>query len=166
MSDYPIQGALTSFDEIYNRFLGKVTDDMYLEWTIEDTQRDLQNILLDALPGFEFPRFPIYEYSLEEEKFGSHLTPEEVEILALLMMRSWLQRQIASIEHIRMKYSSADFKMTSQANHLAKLLELKKEIERQCHHAQRLYKRRKLIDNNGSYTSNWSSIMESSTFDG
>nr|DAP43379.1 MAG TPA: hypothetical protein [Caudoviricetes sp.] len=29
-----------------------------------------------------------------------------------------------------MKYSGSDFKMTSQANHLAKLMELKREAER------------------------------------
>jgi division protein CdvB (Snf7/Vps24/ESCRT-III family) len=46
-----------------------------------------------------------------------------------------------------MKYSGTDFKMTSQANHLAKLLALQKEIERQSLHMQRLYKRRKLSSN-------------------
>jgi hypothetical protein len=52
-----------------------------------------------------------------------------------------------------MKYSGADFKMTSQANHLAKLLTLQNETRRQSHHMQRLYKRRKVSD--GMYKSNW-----------
>lgn len=60
----------------------------------------------------------------------------------------------------------ADWKSTSQANHLSKLIELKKEAERQAHHMQRLYKRRKLINNEGSIKSNWSTLMETSTFDG
>jgi hypothetical protein len=34
-----------------------------------------------------------------------------------------------------MKYSGADFKMTSQANHLAKLLNLKAENHREIIHA-------------------------------
>jgi hypothetical protein len=29
---------------------------MYMELTPEDTIKDLQNLLVDALPGFEFPR--------------------------------------------------------------------------------------------------------------
>lgn len=165
MSEYPIQGNPTSFEEIYDRFLGKITDDMYLEWTPEDTLKDMKNILLDAIPGFEFPRFPLYDYDPNAEAFGCHLTSEEVNILALLMYNTWLQRQVASVENTRMKYSGSDFKMTSQANHLAKLIELKKEAERQAHHMQRLYKRRKLIDNKGSTKSNWSTLMESSTFD-
>nr|DAU68784.1 MAG TPA: hypothetical protein [Caudoviricetes sp.] len=31
----------TLFSAVYNRFLNKVTDDMYLELTPEDTLRDL-----------------------------------------------------------------------------------------------------------------------------
>lgn len=163
---YPIYGDPTSFEEIYDKFLGKITDDMYMEWTKEDTQQDLKNILMDAIPGFEFPRFPLYDYDEYAEEYNVHLTPEEINILALLMYNAWLQRQVASIEHTRMKYSGSDFKMTSQANHLAKLLELKKEAERQAHHMQRLYKRRKMIDNDGSIKSNWSTLMENSALDG
>lgn len=165
MNKYPIQGDPTSFEEIYDRFLGKITDDMYMEFTPEDTKQDLKNILMDAIPGFEFPRFPLYDFDEDLEEFGSHLTSEEINIFALLMLNVWLQRQITSIEHTRMKYSGSDFKMTSQANHLAKLVELKKETERQAHHMQRLYKRRKIIDENGSIKSNWSTLMERSTFD-
>lgn len=163
---YPIQGDSTPFEDIYNRFFGKITDDMYMEWTEEDTKKDLLNILLDAIPGFEFPRFPLYDYDVNGETFNCHLTSEEINILALLMYNTWLQRQVASVEQTRMKYSGSDFKMTSQANHLAKLMELKKEAERQAHHMQRLYKRRKMIDNNGSIKSNWSILRETSTFDG
>lgn len=166
MSEYPIQGEPTSFQDIYDRFLGKITDDMYLEWTEEDTLNDMENILIDAIPGFEFPRFPLYDFDVDSQTFGSHLTSEEINILAILMYNTWLQRQVASIEQTRMKYSGSDFKMTSQANHLAKLIELKKEAERQDRHMQRLYKRRKLIDNKGSIKSNWSTLMEKSTFDG
>lgn len=163
---YPIQGEPTPFEDIYDRFFGKITDDMYMEWTEEDTKKDLKNILIDAIPGFEFPRFPLYDFDIDAETFNCHLTSEEINIFALLMYNTWLQRQVASVEQTRMKYSGSDFKMTSQANHLAKLMELKKEAERQSHHMQRLYKRRKIIDKNGSIKSNWSTLRETSTFDG
>lgn len=163
---YPIQGEPTPFENIYDRFFGKITDDMYMEWTEEDTKKDLKNILIDAIPGFEFPRFPLYDFDIDAETFNCHLTSEEINIFALLMYNTWLQRQVASVEQTRMKYSGSDFKMTSQANHLAKLMELKKEAERQSHHMQRLYKRRKIIDKDGSIKSNWSTLRETSTFDG
>ena len=54
--------------------------------------------------------------------------------------------------------------MTSQANHLAKLLSLLKEIQRQSHHMQRLYKRRKIADG-GQYQSNWSVLGTNSAID-
>lgn len=163
---YPIQGEPTPFEDIYDRFFGKITDDMYMEWTEEDTKKDLKNILIDAIPGFEFPRFPLYDFNIDAETFNCHLTSEEINIFALLMYNTWLQRQVASVEQTRMKYSGSDFKMTSQANHLAKLMELKKEAERQSHHMQRLYKRRRIIDKDGSIKSNWSTLRETSTFDG
>ena len=79
------------------------------------------------------------------------------------MKESWVQRQVTSIENTRMKYSGSDFKMTSQANHLAKLLNLLEESRRDSFHMQRLYKRRKL--DKGIYKSNWSSLQEVSALD-
>ena len=192
--------AETQFSAVYNRFLGQITDDLYLELTPEDTLRDLQNLLINAIPGFEFPRKNLYDYtievreigedeltpddfvlgtvwgSLDEEellevphvlvdksRFNMELTPEEINILALLMKQGWVQRQVTSIENTRMKYSGADFKMTSQANHLAKLLVLLDESRRDSFHMQRLYKRRKLAAS--GYESNWSSLMENSALD-
>ena len=152
---------LTQFSSVYNRFLGKITDDMYMELTPEDTVKDLRNLLIDAVPNFEFPRKSLEYVIVDDENetdssyFMSELSSEEINILALLMMNSWLQRQVTTIENIRMKYSGTDFKMTSQANHLGKLLTLQAETQRQSHHMQRLYKRRK-ADADGNISSNWS----------
>ena len=189
----------TQFAAIYNRFLGKITDDMYMELTPQDTIRDLQNLLIDAIPGFEFPRKNLMDYEIKTEivredlvtkddfvigllwddlsrndpdpavpdcvversHFNVDLTSEEINILALLMKQGWVQRQVSSIENTRMKYSSSDFKMTSQANHLQKLLALLSEAQRESFHMQRLYKRRKL-DDNGVYQSNWSCLRDRS----
>lgn len=183
----------TPFASVYNRFLEKVTDDMYIEFTVQDTIKDLQNLLVDAIPGFEFPRKNLYDYEIKTEiiredtvlptdfilgvvwnelpddneiqvpdviversSFAADLTSEEINILALLMKQAWIQRQVASIENTRMKYTGTDFKMTSQANHLAKLLNLLEEAQRESFHMQRLYKRRKISAEDGSYKSTWS----------
>jgi hypothetical protein len=58
-----------------------------------------------------------------------------------------------------MKYSGSDFKFTSQANHMSKILTLKKDYEREGFHLQRLYKRR-LKDDKGIMRSTMGSIME------
>lgn len=163
----------TPFTQVYNRFLGKITDDMYMELTPEDTLRDLRNLLIDAIPGFEFPRKNLLDYSLdtttsnaleETSSFAEELSSEEVNILAILMMINWTQRQVTSIENTRMKFSGSDFKFTSQANHLSKLLNLLAETQRQSHHMQRLYKRRR-FDDEGKYESNWSVLRDISALD-
>jgi len=58
------------------------------------------------------------------------------------MIVEWLSQQLASVENTRMKYGGSDFKFTSQANHMQKLLQQKKDYEREGFHLQRLYKRR------------------------
>lgn len=171
---------------------------MYLELTPEDTIKDLQNLLIDAIPGFEFPRKDLYSYTISLEEvleedlvsddfilgttwsdlteelqtptvivdrsyFNVELSSEEINILALLMKQGWVQRQVTSIENTRMKYSGSDFKFTSQANHLSKLMNLLTESQRDSFHMQRLYKRRKLED--GVYKSNWSILLEDSALD-
>ncbi len=178
---------------------------MYVELTPEDTLRDLQTLLLDALPGFEFPRCNLSDYTIntvvkprsevtdgdfvlgivwhelegdnfdldnmlandqeemvlvENSVFNFELTSEEINIIAILMMQAWVQRQVTSIENTRMKYSGSDFKMTSQANHLQKLMGLLNECKTQSIHMQRLYKRRRMIRDTGTsydgmYRSNW-----------
>ena len=75
------------------------------------------------------------------------------------MIVEWLGQQLASVENTRMKYSGTDFKFTSQANHMQKLLTLKKDYEREGFHLQRLYKRRK-ADENGIMRSTMNMIME------
>lgn len=152
---------MTSFETIYDRFYGKITDDMYLEWTIEDTAADMKNILLDALPGFEFPRFSLFNYNVETNTFAEDLTSEEIDIIANLMVLTWLHRQITTIELVRMKYTGSDFKLTSQANHLSKLILLKEQLRQNTNHLQRLYKRRKL-NPDGTISSNWASFSEES----
>ena len=176
----------TPFSIIYDSFLSKITDDMYMELTELDTFRMLEELLLSAIQKFEFPRFDITDYELsyvddvqtydgvesnDEEVdaiiydggyFNNHkLTFEEINILSSYMIVEWLGQQLASVENTRMKYSGSDFKFTSQANHMQKLLALKTDYEREGFHLQRLYKRR-LQDENGIMRSTFGSIMEES----
>ena len=67
---------MTPFSVIINKFLGKITDDMYMELTYEDTIRDAKQILLDAIPYFEFPRFQLYAFDEEKETYKINLTDE------------------------------------------------------------------------------------------
>ena len=156
----------TSFALVYDSFLSKITDDMYLELTELDTFRMLEELLLSAIEKFEFPRINLLDYEVLEVAdeityngaesnhqdvialiyeggyFNNYLTHEQINILAIYMAVEWFSQQLASIQNTRMKYSGSDFKFTSQANHMAKILQLKKDYQREGFHMQRLYKRR------------------------
>lgn len=156
--------STTPFSEVYESFLSKVTDDMYMELTKKETYNMLEDLLISSIPKFEFPRKNLFDYEKgfslpdeedegegEEEKeegyvftgyFNCALTSEEINILATYMVVEWIGQQLASVENTRMKYSGTDFKFTSQANHMQKLLVMKKDYEREGFHLQRLYKRR------------------------
>ena len=149
----------TPFSNIYDSFLSKITDDMYMELTQEDTYKLLEELLKSAIHKFEFPRFDITNY--EDDHFNVSLTNEEINIISTYMIVEWLGQQLASVENVRMKYSGSDFKFTSQANHMSKLLSMKKDYEREGFHLQRLYKRREK-DSEGIMRSTFGSIMENS----
>lgn len=148
----------TKFNQIYNCFYSNITDDMYMELDEAQTADLLEELLLNAIPWFEFPRVNLNNYDLKKKIFAANLTYEEANILSIYMVVGWIGQQLASVEQIRMKYSGSDFKFTSQANHISKLINLQKEYERKGFHLQRLYKRRK-PDSNGIMRSTFGSIM-------
>lgn len=172
----------TSFFTIYDTFFSVVTDDMYMELTEEDTYQMLQSILLTSLPRFEFPRFDIFDYEegawdylgeyvgVESDGkevaaygwvggfFNTELTLEEINIIAFNMVIGWLQQQLDTTENSKQIYTGSDFKMTSQANHMAKLKVLIDSHKTDSLHLQRLYKRR-IRKPNGEIQSTLGNLM-------
>lgn len=175
----------TPFSYIYDSFLSKITDDMYMELNELDTYRMLEELLMSAVHKFEFPRFDITDFEMAyvddvgtyegEESNGAEvpaiiyggghfnvvLIHEEINILSTYMIVEWMSQQLASVENTRMKYSGSDFKFTSQANHMAKILTIKQDYEREGFHLQRLYKRRRKNDD-GIMESTFDTIMSGS----
>lgn len=121
----------TPFSQVYDSFLTKITDDMYMELTELDTFRMLEDLLIASIQYFEFPRIDITSYELssisgEEEYcgiesndvlvraiiydggyFNNTLTAEEINILSTYMVVEWMGQQLASVENTRMKYSGS-----------------------------------------------------------
>lgn len=149
----------TTFEEMYDFFLAGITDDMFMEMTKEDTEAMLEEILMAALPHFEFPQKDIFDVDTDIKEFNFKLTLEEKMILRQYMISEWVGFQLANVELIRQKYSGSDFSFTSQASHMAKLIQLKKDYEQRGFHLQRLYCRRKKHED-GRYVSTFSTLME------
>lgn len=158
----------TSFITIYDSFLTRVTSDMYMELTEIETMEMLQDLLINAIPRFEFPRFDILDYEeghwddlgtyqgIESDNaevpatgwvggaFHCLLTQEEINILSLNMVIEWLGQQLDITKNTELQYSGSDFKFTSQANHMAKLKVMIDAHNKDSIHLQRIYKRRKI----------------------
>ena len=103
----------TPFSLVYDKFLSKITDDMYLELTELDTYQMLEELLMSAIFKFEFPRVDLTNYQLTFTEVDSYsgvendyellpayiysggcfeafLTDEEMNILATYMVVEWL----------------------------------------------------------------------------
>lgn len=176
----------TSFVTIYNSFLDRITSDMYMEFTELDTTRQLQGLLLNAIPRFRFPRFDIYDYDegsydymgtyngVESDNkevpvtgwvggtFNCILSHEEIDILSLAMKIEWLGQQLTTTDLTRMRVTGSDFKMSSQANHMAKLNSLVTAAKADLRTAHDTYRRRKRV--NGELRSTLGQIMEVPTY--
>lgn len=96
----------TSFQEMYEFFLAGITDDMFMELTKEDTEALLEEILIAALPHFEFPRWKDpFDIDLVNKTFSATLTLEEKMIIRQYMISEWIGYQLANIDLVRQKYS-------------------------------------------------------------
>ena len=107
---------MTNFQVVYDAFLGKMLDDEWVSWDMEEIEQDWRALLLAALPWFKFPRVSL-EYDLDEDSFVEDLNNEEIQILATYMKCEWLNRTILTWENVKPLYEERDF---SQANLLSK----------------------------------------------
>jgi hypothetical protein len=78
----------TTFQEMYDFFLAGITDDMFMELTAQDTSAMLEEILIAALPWFEFPVEKNLFNSIDKENkhFGVKLNVEEMMIIRQYMI--------------------------------------------------------------------------------
>ena len=114
----------TLYEKINKKFLSKVTDDLYVTLTEEDAKEDMLNIMESALALFKYPKVDVDDRDDDTEEFTDDLNTKEINIIAECMKFEWIQRQINDLRVIRISYTDKDFKSTSQAYHLAKLIDL------------------------------------------
>ena len=120
----------TQFAAIYNRFLEKITDDMYMELTPDDTIRDLQNLLTDAIPGFEFPRVNLSDYKIRTKVINQADARPGDFILAVL----WQELPEDGMEQypdVLVERSSFKAKLTTEEINILALLMKQGWVQRQ-----------------------------------
>jgi hypothetical protein len=118
----------TPFSDIYDIFLGKITDYDFLavdDLTLEDT---LQRYLLSA--SVKFLRCSTdLSRDTTLKLFTNNLTYLEQEILASLMVVEWLSPKLNTSQLLKQTMTDKDFKIYSQANHLDELIKLRQYMQ-------------------------------------
>ena len=132
---------MTQLQVVYDAFLGKMLEDEWLNWDLEDIEADWRVLLNAALPWFKFPRVSldiVVDEEDDEEKFEADLNNEEIQIIATYMKCEWLNRNILTWENVKPLYEERDF---SQANLLDKFKEMLKKEENKVAKLEGIYYR-------------------------
>lgn len=142
---------MTPFSSIYSEFFNRITDDLYITMTPEQTEKDLYSFMKRGIIRFSYCRNNLAERTettfddqgdiLVEGYFDATLTDEEIEILASWIEYFWLSRQVTDLNVIRLAFTDGDFEKSSQANHLEKLLKLKNNLYGEVKGLQQMYTR-------------------------
>jgi hypothetical protein len=83
--------------------------------------------LINSIPKFRRCLQDLDDRDDENLIFNIDLTIDEMQILGNLMVVEYLSSQIISIKNIEQSMSNGDFRLTSQAEHLGRLLQLRKD---------------------------------------
>jgi hypothetical protein len=137
----------TPFEKVFNSFLSKIDDNLYSNLEF-DVEADLTKLLNSAIVQFDFPKVDIFDKDDDLQQFNVDLSIHEIEILSNLMKLEWIKRQMNSVNLLKQMIGDKDFRLTSQANHLKVLIDLKMETEKEINSLMTKY----------SYTNNRQSL--------
>jgi len=119
----------TTYDQIYQKFLEKITDVDLISLPEDQLREILRGYLDTACSRFLYCFQDLSQRDNDEEVFLITLEPLEIEILANIMTYAWVLPKINKLTLLKQVMSDGDFKITSQANHLKELNSLKESIE-------------------------------------
>lgn len=127
---------MTSYDEIYERFLSKIEDFELLE-EIDNNMEFARSVMLDylksAIPHFLYASPDLLGGTDDmNERFDVKLTPTEIEILSLLMVSEFLSPKLLRTETWEQRLGSKDFTTHSPANLLKELRGMKNDVEQKA----------------------------------
>lgn len=125
----------TPYSEIDNMFIADITDDTFLEFTVEERQEILDALRIKAITRFKACTKDLTDRTEAtantEGQFDETLTDEEKLILATIMRKFWLNDKIYNLELLQQRMSTKDFKISSQAEHLKNLTILKNDLDKE-----------------------------------
>src|SRR5690554_7873482 len=119
----------TPFYEIDNMFLSDISDDTFLTYAEEDRKEILNDLRAKAVTRFKACQKDLTDVDYDLKQFNTILTDEEKLIIATIMRKYWLNDKVYSLELLRQRMSNKDWRLTSQSEHLYRLILLSNKLE-------------------------------------
>lgn len=119
----------TSYEEIYNLAANKITDPEIALLLPEDIEELFHGYLISAIHKFRKCKNDLSNRDDELRQFNVDLLDVEKEILAILVVREWLQPQLYSALLTKQVFSDKEQKYYSQSSHLSELRALDETLK-------------------------------------
>lgn len=136
----------TTYDSIYNIAASKITDPEIALLSSDDLEEMFHDYLISAISQFRKCKSDLSDRDDEIRQFNADLLDVEKEILAILVVRQWLQPQLYSALLTKQVFSDKEQKYYSQAQHISELRALDETLKLEAQKLSRDYSY-----GNGSY---------------
>lgn len=136
----------TTYDVIYNIAANKITDPEIALLSSDDLEEMFHDYLISAISQFRKCKSDLSDRDDEIRQFNADLLDVEKEILAILVVRQWLQPQLYSALLTKQVFSDKEQKYYSQAQHISELRALDETLKLEAQKLSRDYSY-----GNGSY---------------
>jgi hypothetical protein len=114
----------TPYSEIYNTFLGKITDYDLPKFDDVDREDIIFGYMKSACVNFnKVCKIDLYDRDEILKQFNNGLDDEIVDIISELMLVEWLKPKVLSTENLKNCLSTKDFSLFSPANLLKEMRE-------------------------------------------
>ena len=118
----------TSYESVYSRFLGSITDYELAYLPDEDMESMVHDWMLRAITEFYNCQADLGDRDDEIRCFNVDLSDWEIDVLSKFMVSAWLENQIASITLTKQFFGGKEEKWFSQSSHLSTLIALRDSI--------------------------------------
>lgn len=115
----------TPYVDLYVVFQSQLSDPVFNASTVRDNLS--QQYLINSIPKFRRCLQDLNNRNDTTATFNIQLIEDEKQILGNLMLVEYMSSQIVSLDLLKQSMSNRDFILTSQAEHLGRLIQLRKE---------------------------------------
>lgn len=129
----------TLYSTVYDRALSKITDYELANLPEYDLEAMLHGYLLSAIAKFRKCKNDLKDRDEEIRQFNVDLEDEEIEILAIMVAREWLQPQVQSALLTKQIFSGKEQNYYSQAAHMKELMDMDTRLKVEAQKLMRDY---------------------------